>query len=53
MRNIISIQLETKVSLAIIAIVAIFFIALLYKSVSSFNKFIYQTNVQYEEVRIR
>lgn len=53
MRNILLLQLETKVALAIIAIVIVIFLATLYKSVNSYNKFINQLNFQYEEMRVQ
>lgn len=53
MRNILVVQLETKVSLAIIAVVVIIFLITLYKSVGSFNKFIDQLNIGERNEKIR
>ncbi len=53
MRNILLLQLETKVALTIIAIVMAIFLITLYKSVNNFNKFIEKTNIQYEEIRVK
>jgi len=51
MRNILLLQLETKIVLAIIMIFVAIFLFTLYKSVNNFNKFIDKINVQYEEMR--
>lgn len=56
MRNILLIQLETKVALSIVLIAAIIFLITLFKSIDDFNKFIEQLNIrgaQYEEIRIQ
>lgn len=55
MRNVLVVQLETKVSLTIVAIVVIIFLIMLYKSVDSFNKFINQLNIGEinEEIRLQ
>ncbi len=55
MRNILLVQLETKVALAIISIVVIIFMITIFKSVNSFNKFIEQQSLRtdYEKVRIQ
>ena len=39
MRNIFSLHIETKVSLAIISIVVIIFLITIFKSLDNFNKF--------------
>ncbi len=51
MRNIFSLQIETKVSLGIVLIFVVIFLVTVFKSVSSFNKFTEQIN-QYEELRV-
>lgn len=51
MRNVLLLQLETKVALVIISIVVAIFLITLYKSVNDFNKFIDQINIQHEEIR--
>lgn len=56
MRNILLIQLETKVALSIVLIAVIIFLITLFKSIDDFNKFIEQLNIrgaQYEEIRIQ
>jgi hypothetical protein len=56
MRNILLVQLETKVALSIILIAVIIFLITLFKSIDDFNKFIEQLNIrgaQYEEIRIQ
>jgi uncharacterized protein YxeA len=52
MRDVFSVQIETKVSLAIILIVVIIFLITVFKSLDNFNKFINRIN-QYEEVRVQ
>ncbi|MFZ5559854.1 MAG: hypothetical protein ACOZAL_03610 [Patescibacteria group bacterium] len=52
MRNIFSLQIETKVSLAIITIVVIIFLITVFKSIDNFNKFIDRINT-YEEIRVQ
>jgi len=52
MRNIFSLRIETRVSLAIIAGIAIIFLITIFKSLDNFNKFIEQIN-QYEEIRVQ
>lgn len=51
MKNLLSLKIETKVSLVIVAIFAIVFFATILKNIHSFNKFINQIN-QYEELRV-
>jgi len=54
MRNIFSLQVETKVSLAIIIIAVIIFLVTIFKSLDNFDRFINRFNVedaQYEEMR--
>jgi uncharacterized protein YoxC len=51
MRNVFSLHVETRVSLAIITIVVIIFLVTVFKSLDNFNKFIDRIN-QYEEIRI-
>ncbi len=46
MRNILLLQLETKVALAIIAIVVIIFLVTIFKAVNNFNGFINQLNIR-------
>lgn len=43
MRNILLLQLETKVALTIIAIVVIIFLVTIFKGIADFNEFISQT----------
>jgi hypothetical protein len=50
MRNIFSLHIETKVSLAIICVVAIIFLITIFKSLDNFNKFTDRMNT-YEEIR--
>jgi hypothetical protein len=50
MRNVFSLHVETKVSLAIISVVVVIFLITVFKSLDNFNKFTEQIN-QYEEVR--
>jgi len=52
MPNIHRLQLETKVSLAIVAIVIAILLFVLYKGIINFNKVIDRVNVQYEEIRV-
>lgn len=49
MRNVFSLQVETKVSVTIIIIVVIIFLITIFKSLDNFNKFIDRINT-YEEV---
>jgi|GEM_PF-1327488 len=49
MRNIFSLRIETKVSLAIIGIVVIIFLITIFKSLDNFNKFTERMN-QYDKV---
>jgi hypothetical protein len=51
MRNILGLRIETKVSLAIVIMVAIIMIITVLKSVESFNKFSNKINA-YEELRV-
>jgi uncharacterized protein YoxC len=51
MRNIFSLHVETRVSLAIITIVVIIFLVTVFKSLDNFNKFIDRIN-QYEKIRV-
>ena len=51
MPNINRLQLETKVSLVIIAIVIAILLFVLYKGLINFNKAIDKINIQYEELR--
>ncbi len=55
MRNILLIQLETKVAIGIILIVIIIFMVTIFKSVDNFNKFINQQSLRgdYEKARIQ
>lgn len=56
MRNVFSLQLETKVSLAIVLIAVIFFLLTAWKSLDNFNKFIDRINIEqsgYEKIRIQ
>jgi hypothetical protein len=50
MRNIFSLHIETKVSLAIICVVVIIFLITIFKSLDNFNKFTERINA-YEEIR--
>lgn len=50
MRNIFSLHIETKVSLAIIGVVVVIFLITIFKSLDNFNKFIERINT-YEEIR--
>ena len=49
MRDVLSLQIETKVSVIIIIIVVIIFLITIFKSLDNFNKFIDRINI-YEEV---
>lgn len=54
MRNVFSLHIETKVSLAIIIIAVIIFLVTIFKSLDNFDRFINRFNaedVQYEEMR--
>jgi uncharacterized protein YoxC len=51
MRNIFSLHVETRVSLAIITMAIIIFLITVFKSLDNFNKFIDRIN-QYEEIRV-
>ena len=51
MRNILGLKIETKMSLAIVAMVAIIMLVTVLKSVNNFNKFTDQIN-NYEKLRI-
>jgi len=51
MRSVLSLQIETKVSLMIILMVVIIFLVVVFKSLDNFNKFIIRIN-QYEEIRV-
>ncbi len=56
MRNVLLLQLETKVALAIILIVVVVFLITIFKSIDNFNKFIGQSDAEkskYEEVRLQ
>jgi len=46
MRNIFSLQVETKVSLAIITMAVIIFLITVFKSLDNFNKFIDRLNAE-------
>lgn len=50
MRNILSLKIETKVSLFIVLIFVAIFLVAVFRSVHSFNNFTNQIN-QYEELR--
>ena len=52
MRNVFSLQLETKVSLTIITIAVIIFLITVFKSLDNFKKFNDRIN-SYEELRIQ
>ena len=52
MRNVLSLQIETKISLAIVIIFVIIFLVAVFKSIDNFNKFIDRIN-QYEEIRVQ
>lgn len=55
MRNILLLQLETKVALLVILIVVAIFLVTIFKSVNDFNKFIEHYSAQknnYEEIRL-
>lgn len=55
MRNIFSLQIETKISLVIITIAVIIFLVTIFKSLDNFDKFINQFNaedVQYKEMHL-
>ncbi len=51
MRNVFSLHVETKVSLAIITMVVFIFLVTVFKSLDNFNKFIDRINT-YEEIRV-
>lgn len=51
MRNVFSLQLETKVSLAIVLIAVIFFLLTIWKSLDDFKEFNERIN-QYEKIRV-
>lgn len=54
MRNVFSLHIETKVSLAIITIIIIIFLVTIFKSLDNFDRFINRFNtedVQYKEMR--
>jgi hypothetical protein len=51
MRNIFSLHVETKVSLAIIGMTVVIFLITVFKSLDNFNKFTERIN-QYEEIRV-
>lgn len=51
MRNIFGLQIETKVSLAIVILVAVVMLVTVFKSIDSFNKFSSRIN-HYEELRV-
>ena len=54
MRNILLIQLQTKVALAIILVIVVIVLITIFKSMDDFNKFIDQQSTQleqHEEVR--
>ena len=50
MRNILSLHVETKVSLAIIMVVVFIFLITVFKSLDSFNKFSERIN-QYDKIQ--
>lgn len=52
MRNIFSLHIETKVSLAIIMIFVVIFLVTIFKSLDNFNKFTERIN-QYEAIRVQ
>jgi len=52
MRNIFSLHVETKVSLAVITMAVIIFLITVFKSLDNFNKFIDNIN-KYETVRVQ
>lgn len=56
MRNLLSLQIETKVSLAIITIAVIIFLLTIFKSLDNFNEFTkrFDTDIsQYEKIRVQ
>lgn len=52
MRNVFSLQLETKVSLAIVLIAVVIFLLTIWKSLDNFKRFTNEIN-QYEKIRIQ
>ena len=52
MRNLLSLHIETKVSLTIIMIMVVIFLVTVFKSIDNFNKFMDRIN-QYEEIRVQ
>lgn len=52
MRDVFSLNVETKVSLAIIIIFVIIFLVTVFKSLDNFNRFNDRMN-QYEEIRVK
>lgn len=52
MRNLLGLKIETKISLAIVMLILIFFLVTVFKSVKSFDEFIDRIN-QYEELRVK
>jgi len=51
MKSVLTLHIETKVSLAIIGIVVIIFLVTIFKSLDNFNKFMDRIN-QYEEITV-
>lgn len=51
MRNVLGLHVETKVSLAIVVMIAVIMVITVLKSVDSFNKFSGRIN-NYEELRV-
>lgn len=52
MRDILSLKVETRVSLAIIVIMVIIFLFTIFKSLDNFNEFTNRIN-QYEKIRVQ
>ncbi len=53
MRNILLLQLETKIALTIILIVIAIFLITIFKSIDDFNEFIEHNSKIYEEIRVK
>lgn len=51
MRNLLSLKVETKISMIIVLMFAIFFLVMFFRIIRSFTKFTNYIN-QYEELRI-
>jgi len=55
-RSVFLLQIETRASLAIIAIVVVIFLITIFKSVDNFNKFVDRFNInedKHEEIRLQ